>query len=291
MTIELHTPGVDELPTMLATLASWQQDDVPFQLHPGDIGWHWRNGAEATAGAVRAWHRDGELVALGLLDGTNLLRLALAPEVMANPDVARTLVADFSDPARGVLPAGAVDLEIPHGVALHDALDGAGWVLGDPWPVMRHDFTTSLDHGLQVVTVGPDEAPTWAHVHGAAWGRGPGDEQVILGRWHQMASGPAFASARCLLGYDEDDNPVATVTVWSAGQGRPGVLEPMGVHPDHRGRGHGRAMNVAGASVLQEMGASAATVCTPGSNPGGVAAYNAAGYATQYERFDRRREG
>lgn len=291
MTIELQTPGVDDLPTMLGTLASWQGDGVPFQLHPADIGWYWRHGAEATAAATRTWHRDGELLALGLLDEATLLRLAIAPEALADAEVAQRLAADIADPARGVLPAGPVDLEIPDGVVLHAALDDRGWLRGDPWPVMRHDFTTPLDHHLRIVTVGPDEAPVWAHVHGAAWGAKPGDEPAILERWHQMASGPAFTSARCLLGYDEDDNPVATVTVWSAGAGRPGVLEPMGVHADHRGKGHGRAMNVAGARVLQDLGASAATVCTSGSNGGAVAAYNAAGYATLYERFDRRREG
>lgn len=291
VTTELQTPEVDDLPTLLATLASWQRDEGPFQLHPGDIGWFWRHGAEATAAAIRTWHRDGDLVALGLLDETDLLRLALAPEVMDDRDLAQHLVADIADPARGVLPAGAVDLEIPDGVIAHEALDDAGWARGEAWPVMRQDFSGPLEHGLRIMTVGPQEASVWAHVHGAAWGGEPSDEPAILGRWQQMASSPAFAEARCLVGYDEQDNAVATVTVWSAGVGRPGILEPMGVHADHRGRGHGRAMNIAGASALREMGASAATVCTPGSNPGAVAAYNAAGYATLYERFDRRREG
>lgn len=289
MAIDMRTPAVDELPDALDALTSWQTEDAPFQLHPGDIGWFWRHGAEATAAALRTWSRDGAVVALGLLDGAGLLRLAMAPQEHADPGLAHRLVADITDPDRGVLPAGKADLEIPAGAIIHDELARVGWDLVEPWPVMRNDFTQLVEPDLRVEVIGERDAPVWAQVHGSAWGAQPGDVDVILSRWHQMASGPAFANARCLVGYDQDDNVVATVTVWSAGPGRHGVLEPMGVHADHRGKGHGRAMNIAAARALQEMGATSAMVCTPGSNAGGVAAYNAAGYATLYERFDRRR--
>jgi len=44
------------------------------------------------------------------------------------------------------------------------------------------------------------------------------------------------------------------VTVWSAGPGKPGLLEPMGVHQEHRGHGYGKAITVAAAASLQELG-------------------------------------
>jgi ribosomal protein S18 acetylase RimI-like enzyme len=66
--------------------------------------------------------------------------------------------------------------------------------------------------------------------------------------------------------------------VWSAGQGRPGLLEPLGVHRDHRRHGYGRAISVAAAAALQELGSSTATVCTPSANVGAVATYQAAGF-------------
>ncbi|MGK5683114.1 TetR family transcriptional regulator [Actinoplanes sp. URMC 104] len=53
-----------------------------------------------------------------------------------------------------------------------------------------------------------------------------------------------------------------------------------GVHRDHHGHGYGRAITVAAAAALQEMGASRATVCTPSSNAGGVATYVSAGSQT-----------
>ena len=108
-------------------------------------------------------------------------------------------------------------------------------------------------------------------------------------RWHAMAAGPAYADARCLVGYDDQGVPVAAATVWSAGPGRPGLLEPVGVHRDHRGRGHGTAITLAAAAALREMGASSATVCTPSANVGGVATYVAAGFRALPEVADLRR--
>ena len=58
--------------------------------------------------------------------------------------------------------------------------------------------------------------------------------------------GVAYADARCLLGFDADDNAVAAITVWSAGPGRPGLIEPMGVHNEHRGHGYATAITSRG---------------------------------------------
>jgi ribosomal protein S18 acetylase RimI-like enzyme len=84
---------------------------------------------------------------------------------------------------------------------------------------------------------------------------------------------------------------VAVIGVWSAGPGRTGVFAPMGGHADHRGRGLGRAVTLAGLAALRELGASSALVATPASNVGGVATYVSAGFTHLPERFDRRRDG
>lgn len=60
VTIGLGIPGVDELGDVVRSLREWQHDEAPMQLHPGDLGWFWRLGAEATARAVRTWTRDGQ---------------------------------------------------------------------------------------------------------------------------------------------------------------------------------------------------------------------------------------
>ena len=55
VTIEVGTPGTDELGAVVAALRQWQRDDAPIQLHPGDLGWYWRFGPQATAAARDLW--------------------------------------------------------------------------------------------------------------------------------------------------------------------------------------------------------------------------------------------
>ena len=69
MTIVPGAPGVDGLGGVAGVLREWQYEGAPVQLHPGDLGWFWRFGAEATAAAVRTWSRAGRILAVGLLDG------------------------------------------------------------------------------------------------------------------------------------------------------------------------------------------------------------------------------
>ena len=121
--------------------------------------------------------------------------------------------------------------------------------------------------------------------HRASWPNSRFTEE----QWRAMAASSAYRRARCLVAYDSDGNAVATTTVWSAGQGRPGLIEPLGVHQDHRGHGHGRAITVAAAAALQQMGSSTATVCTPSSNVGAVAAYVSAGFTKLPDVTDFRR--
>ncbi len=108
-------------------------------------------------------------------------------------------------------------------------------------------------------------------------------------RWQAMAAGSAYADARCLVAYDDRDTAVAAATVWSAGPRRPGLLEPMGVHRDHRGHGYGTAITVAAAAALRELGSSSAIVCTPSSNVGAIATYQSAGFQQFPEARDLHR--
>ena len=74
--------------------------------------------------------------------------------------------------------------------------------------------------------------------------------------------------------------------------GRPGparLLEPMGVHRDHRGHGYGTAITVAAAALLRELGSSSAIVCTASSNVGAVATYGSAGFRQLPDVKDLRR--
>ena len=106
-------------------------------------------------------------------------------------------------------------------------------------------------------------------------------------RWRAMVAGLPYADARCLLGFDELGTPVAAITVWSAGVGKPGLIEPLAVHPDHRGHRFGTAITLAGAAALRELGSSSAMVCTESSNVRAVATYRSAGFEARAEIHDR----
>lgn len=287
MTIVLGTPDTDGLSGTLAVLREWQREGAPMQLHPGDLSWYGRHGTEATADAIRTWSRGGRTLAIGLLDGPGLLRMTIAPDAWQDEELARQLLADVTTPDRGVLPAGEADIEAPTDVLLQSLLAEAGWTLGEPWQPLHRDLTEPVqDPGLRIETTGPERAADWAAVLRAAF-KG---STFTAERWATLAAGPGYADGRSLTAYDDRGNPVAVAAVWSAGPGRPGLLEPIGTHPDHRGHGYGKAITLAAAATLRDLGASSAIVNTPSSYVGAVATYRAADFRPAPEIHDRHRK-
>ncbi|MFD1846812.1 GNAT family N-acetyltransferase [Arthrobacter flavus] len=107
--------------------------------------------------------------------------------------------------------------------------------------------------------------------------------------WQAATEGPFGQSARILSLRDDDKRAVAVAAVWSSGTGRPGLIEPMGVHRGYRGRGYGTLMTRAAAASLRDMGSSSATVCAESANVGAVSTYLAAGFVAGPETTDWRR--
>lgn len=264
------------------------------QLHPGDLGWRTLIGAEGTARALRVWARDETAaasapsapLAIGLLDD-GVLRLALHPEALDDPDLAARIGHNLADADSGLFESGAAVVEARGARALRDHLQAHGWVQDDPWVPLVLDLGDPLDLGplertrLRVERVGPGAAELWTGVHWSSFRGTPFEGEArdrFVGRWVTMTTGPLAHRAHSLVGLDSHDTPVAVATVWTAGQGRPGLIEPLGVHREHHGRGYGAAITVAAAQALQELGASAASVATPSSNPAAVATYRAAGF-------------
>ena len=286
VTAVLSEPSVKGLSEVVRVLREWQYDGAPMQLHPGDLGWHWRFGAEATAAAVRTWRRDGEILAVGLLDSPELLRLAIAPRARQDAELARQIVSDVTQPESGVLPQGKVYVEARFGGLFDRMLFDDGWHTDAPWTPLSRDLADPVeDRGVRIEVVGPENAHVRAAVQRAAFDRSTFTDE----RWRVMAAGLPYADARCLIAYDDRDTAVAAATVWSAGTGRPGLLEPVGVHRDHRGHGYGTAITIAGAAALRELGSSSAIVCTESSNLGAVATYKSAGFEPLPEVCDLRR--
>jgi GNAT superfamily N-acetyltransferase len=275
MRVEMSTPTVSRLDALVVDLSTWQQDGLPVQLHPGDLGWAWRFGAAPLAEALRVWTAGGTTMAIGFVDDASLIRMAIAPQADHDEDLAQALVRDLEDPTRGRLGGDRVVVEARFGTAFRSLLGSRGWVDGDPWTPLVRDLSDPVEgSGLRVEVVGPEQVGDRVAVQRAAF-----DGSVFTAdRWETMARSPAYQQARCLVGYDEEDHAVAAVTVWAAGPGRPGLLEPVGVHRDHRGHGYGTTISLAAATALYDLGASHATVATPSSNRTAVATYASAGF-------------
>ncbi|MFI5692623.1 GNAT family N-acetyltransferase [Kribbella sp. NPDC051586] len=287
MAIVLGTAGAGELGEVVGVLRGWQGEGRAFQLHPGDLGWFWRFGVEQTAAATRIWRRGGEIVAVGMLDEPDWLRMAIAPELQRDEELARRIVEDVSTPAAGVLIDGKVAVETPMGALVQDLLFKDGWDADRPWiPLLRSLSGPVPDPGLRVDVVGAEDAHERTAVQRASFDGSTFTDD----RWFAMADGVPYADARCLIARNKTGESVAAATVWSAGVGRPGYIEPMGVHSLHRGRGYGTAMVLACARALQELGASSIYTCTPASNVGAVATYQAAGLEPQPEIRAQNRE-
>ncbi|MDQ0946450.1 hypothetical protein QFZ24_000373 [Streptomyces phaeochromogenes] len=173
--------------------------------------------------------------------------MTVAPDAFQDEDLARRLVEDFSLPERGVLPEGAVSIEAPLGLLLHDLLSKEGWGVGEPWTPLFRDLTEPVeDSGVRIKSIGPEQAQDFADVLRSAFNTSRPTREY----WYAMSAGPFYADACCLGAYDDQGSVAAVVTVWSAGPGEAGAGRADGrprgppwsrLRPgDHRGRG-GRA--------------------------------------------------
>ena len=117
MHVDMSTPTVDQLDAVVAELSSWQQEGLPVQLHPGDLGWAWRFGAGRLADALRVWTVGDTTVAIGFVDEASLIRMALAPPADHDEDLAQALAGDLEDPTQARLHGDKVDVEARFGTA------------------------------------------------------------------------------------------------------------------------------------------------------------------------------
>lgn len=218
-------------------------------------------------------------VALGMLDGSGLIRLAIAPEYVAGTSLAEAMAGDLENPS-GLFPEGLVNVVEARGAsALQSALRHRGWAEDEEWTPLVLELAGEPrwerleQSGLRIEIVDAEGAAEWPAVHWSSFKGAPyADEarEAFMRRWSILMTGPFAGRAQSLIGYDPTGAAAAVTPVWSAGEGRPGLVEPMGVHRDHQGKGCGVAITQAGAS--------AAAVVAENSNPAALATYTAAGF-------------
>lgn len=299
MDMRVVQPKVSELNSLYRQLSLWQQNPWGGQLHPGDVGWRSIAGPEKVAACLRVWLRQETPVAIGMFDDKNLIRLALAPETIHDQTIAESLAKDLENPSAGVFDETTAIVEARQAPALTAMLRQRGWRDHDEWTPLTCDLTQSFDlnatHAtrLNIQVVGTDRAAAWAAVHWSAFRGAPGnrhDQERYRARVRAALTGPYGQEAQFILACDPNGAAVAVATAWSAGVGRPGLLEPMGVHQEHQGRGYGRAVTLAAADALAERGASHAVVVAQTSEAAAVATYQSAGFIPQNPVADLKRD-
>lgn len=157
---ELVTPTSDQLDALVADLSSWQQDGLPIQLYPGDVGWHWRFGSIPLAEALRVWTAADTTMAIGFLDETSLIRMAITPSAEHDEELAQAILRELEVPARGILEGRKLIVEGRFGTAFRSRLRAHGWGADDPWTPLVRDLSELADpvdaRGLRVEIVGLD---------------------------------------------------------------------------------------------------------------------------------------
>jgi ribosomal protein S18 acetylase RimI-like enzyme len=260
---------------LVHTLMSWEAPGgyAPV-LHAGDLGWFLRLDDATVDGALHLWRDStGSVVALAIVDAGVVLRVAMPPSSQYDGPLAESLLGVAES-----LGSGAQRyVEAPYGSVFRASLLAAGWELDpDPWYALHRplDRAAAASHDpLSSPPCGDSDVADRVAVQRAAF-----DGSTFTGdAWRRMAAGPGFDPALEILTRDESGRPVAAATGWSAGAGRCAILEPVGTHREHTGKGHGRRCVQATVAALARAGASGVTVHTPASNAAAVALYRSCG--------------
>lgn len=242
-------------------------------LHSGDVGWFLRLDDDVVDGALYVVRDSTEVVAVAVADEPEVLRPEVRPDRVHDLAVARALL-ELVD----AIPASsAAYADAASGSAFRTLLSAAGWDLDpDPWVVLYRRLSSvdgeHVDPGSQTLSSDEDVADRVA-VQRSAFVR----STFTVQRWHQMAAGPGFDPAYEFLRRNEQGQPVAAATGWSAGRGKCAILEPVGTSPDFTRAGHGKAVSLAVIAALARGGASGVTVHTPQSNAAAVRTYESCG--------------
>ena len=277
MPIDVRRYGRADADRLIDALCSWAPPSTyGGYLQAGDVGWALRLDDEDLDGALLCLvggRGSDDVVAVALVDGPGVLRPAIRPDRVHDRELAVTLADLAAEACRGT--TGYSDAAA--GSTYRSVLSERGWVVDpDPWVVLYRGLSAAdgeYDDPWSTTLSSPRDVADRVEVQRSAFE----GSTFTVRRWHQMATGPGFDPALEMLRRDESGVPVAAATAWSSGPGRCGVLEPVGTHRGHGGRGHGTAVSKAVIAALARSGASGVTVHTPAFNTAALRTYVACG--------------
>jgi len=266
---------------VVAALRAWERPgDCGWQLHAGDVGWHLRNDDDEVDGTLLLVVDDGSgaLLAVGLLDGPAVVRLALDPDRLPDARLALAL-ADAVEDRLGRAGTAEAYVDGPVAAPWRAELARRGWGLDpDAWVHLWRPLGTA-DAGRAVPGVAPVSGPVDVADRVAVQRSAFDGSSFTEARWARMTASAAYDPRLDLLARDEDGTAVAALTAWTAGERRCALVEPMATAAGHTRKGHGRRLLDGAAAALARTGASGVAVWTPASNGPALAAYRSAGFS------------
>lgn len=276
MTHTVELGGRELAGAAIEALAAWAPRHAAVtSLHAGDVGWHLRLDDADLADTIVVVRDGADVVAVALLESAGLRPTVRTDRLddLGLADALGSLAVSLAES----LPGREVFCDAHTESALRSWLAARGWELDpDPWAALFRPLTpadATLGAGLAEALDSDDDVRDRVDVQFNAFQH----STFTVHRWQQMAGGPAFRPELDLLRRDADGTPVAAATAWAAGPGQVGILEPVGTHRDHVGRGHGRAVTLATIGALARTGAGGVAVQTPLSNAAAVRAYESCG--------------
>lgn len=146
----------------------------------------------------------------------------------------------------------------------------------------RDPLDAPLPPGYTLRTArGPVEAEAIGALHAASFGStwNPGEYATLMGTF-------GYSPDREWLVVAPDGELAGFTETWHDPISNTGLFEPVGTHPEHRGRGVGRALMAAGLGQMAAAGLATAMVCFEGDNPGSQALYLGSGFEIVHEIID-----
>jgi hypothetical protein len=265
-----------DLERIVATLLRWQGPDwYGGGLQAGDMGWKHRFGAQAVADAITEFvDGDGETLAIMMQDTPGRWWFAMDPARYRDRELAEVIGAwaDQRPPDVACSIDGPASPAVWREVLARRGFDSASEAFVHFWQPLSAADGGDVP-GVSATRSAKDIEDRVLVQRGAFE-----NSTFTVERWRAMAAGPGFHPELDLVARTDTGAPASALTAWFGGEGRCGMIEPMGTHHVHRRLGHGVRVLRGACAALAKLGASGVTVMTPASSPAAVGVYRAAGF-------------
>jgi len=280
-------PAMQELASRIWTPAS--------RHHSGQLAWSARYALpeDLGHGPARLFRApDGQVVGWAWAEAEDWLELCVDP---THPGVVAEAARWFVGlGATGTTRAMALETE-DHVLA---GLAEAGFEAEDqPWFTHHHLDLGALPPtpevpGYTLRHVGPGEAEARAACHREAWAPPGGTSRVSGAAYARLMATPPYRTTLDWVAVDSAGAMVASCLVWLDDHTGVALVEPVGCHPDHRGRGLAAAISLAALRAARDAGGRTGLVCPRGDDgyPVPQRVYQRMGFVPGPRTFTLRRD-